>query len=608
MARWYLTSCKESHEKSDKLCRNAELKSSGFKTDITYYLQAYHKRSVENCNIADCGNNDWISVAGTLIYKSRIGRKALKAFYQDFIDKGIQYVRKQSIGHYAVAIKSNNTITIFTDPNGELSLFYTDTGSSWFLSNSLQLCANSFSSLALDPIMLSIFVFKGASSGDNTFYPDIKRLFGTQVVDINLNEGKFRIESTPDLYPLSSPNYSSIVDAIQNYKSDVQSVFREIASVGSIGLLGTGGIDSRTALASLLDQNVEPEILYGTGNSNLTDDKIDDFKVAKVTAKKYNLPFRHMDWSGDQPHCDKTMSELFSRYGFQYEIYSGSQSVIETFNNGISPSVKLFLGGRFHGFISARPWDLPEKYFSFNDLIEYLLPNEVASVHLNCKDEFVDKFVKEVEVGLRRSCIEYPYSGVQLNKFVKAVQFLGHFGGARFLNFANEFVHYIDPFNTHRLYYPLLNIPLEFRKKDEFQVRLIHALIPDLLDIPLFTWGRFKSIDKNSFQVVPEVINRSFGKRVAVMLFPNSVRLILSKVYQGLHPNRILKKDYKSVGEFNRRKERNQRIIRTYSKSVMNDRLIMKYLSSTSDLQIKILSRYYHYLYGVNSLGYNIID
>ncbi len=129
---------------------------------------------------------------------------------------------------------------------------------------------------------------------------------------------------------------------------------RELSAVGTIGLLGTGGLDSRTVLAGLLEWKAPIRLMYAMGNSRLTDYDIRDLNVAKAVATLYNLPFQQLDWSGNQPHSPETLKSLFRTHGFKFEIYGAPESFLRTFDGGISPYPNLLLGGRGPAFSSQQ--------------------------------------------------------------------------------------------------------------------------------------------------------------------------------------------------------------------------------------------------------------
>ncbi|KAA0894079.1 hypothetical protein [Oryzomonas rubra] len=600
MARWYLTSNENSHQQAENACRRAGLNSSGHRSTHNCHVQAYLKRAVGTNNLVTCGEDDWICSAGTIIYRSRLGPSALRDFYSDFVNSGIEAVRSRAIGHYAVAIRHNNKITVFTDPQGAISLYYSNMDSCWNISNSLDICAQMLPERRINPIKLVMTAFESCTLGEETFYRGVRRLFGTQAITVDLNDGVFKVNNLPDTHT-ARQKYSSISDAVDGYKSEVQAVFREITAVGSVGLFGTGGRDSRTILAALLDQGAAPKIMYGVGNSDLTDDRPIDLEIATKIAETFNLPFQLLDWSGEQPYNQNILQELFQTYGFQYEVYGASRSLLEELSGGISPYPDLLLGGR--GVITAcrRPWAQEHRNYTINDLIEFNMSSEGKSPDLPCRELYRSEFIQDLREGLRHGGIEFPDDEAPLETFVKAALFLYIRTDARFLNFANEFCHYIDPLALKCLHDSLLEMPFEYRSNDAFQIRLIHTLMPELLELPVCTTHRPAKINLKTFELeFLDVYKQAFLSRLAHAVLPSACIEPAKKLY---HFAKGGKKRESAILPDDRKLKSNQ-IMETYGRQVLSDPLSTHYLTTTTFLKIKAAERFAHYLAGVNALGY----
>src|SRR5262249_30274871 len=138
-----------------------------------------------------------------------------------------------------------------------------------------------------------------AMPGERTFYAGVKRLFGTQMIRINARDGSFRIVQLADCSTGAEYRSLSIEGALDRYALEVERVFGSLAQVGSIGVLGTGGLDSRTVLAGLLSRRVTPQLMYGVGNSGLTDSAVEDLDIVNAIGTRFNVPVRRLDWSGD---------------------------------------------------------------------------------------------------------------------------------------------------------------------------------------------------------------------------------------------------------------------------------------------------------------------
>jgi hypothetical protein len=603
MSRWHLTSSKNADHEARLVCQQANLRPSRQISDSNCHGQAYLKRVVPTPNLIKCGETDWICSAGTIIYDGRLGEEALRDCYTDFVTVGISAVQSKAIGHYAVAIRHNHEVMIFTDPQGALDLFYIDTGDLWFVSNSIDVCASVLPYRKIDTTKLLVTALQSSLLGEDTFYSGIKRLFGTQLIRVDLNNGRFRVERIPDSTPSLPWSSLSIQDAIEHYKQEVCTFFRQLAAVEPIGIFATGGIDSRTVLASLLNWQTPVQLMYGVGNSRLTDYDTSDLDIARTVAKLYDVPFQQLDWSGNQPHNKEALQELFRIYGFKYEIYGAPESFIRAFNGGISPYPNLFLGGRGPALTNSKPWELNRTSFTFDDLITDGMHYPGGTVEKSrCvvdKAAYRSVIATEMKAGLRCAGIDYPDSGASLETFVRAKTFLYIRAESRFLNFVNEFGHYIEPFLMKRLHDPLLSVPFEYRTKDKFQLLLIHSLAPALLEVPLYSGWSLARIDRDAFHLIRDRVDqkRSLVSRAAHVVLPSFVRKPARNFY-----SLVKVRNQQTVETL---AGRDAAIVKTYSRNVLTDPLGRRWFNSTDEFTPKVLARIYHYLVGVNTLGYS---
>ena len=114
MSRWHLTSSESADREARNVCQQANLRSSGENVRCELSGQAYFKRVATAPNLIKCGESDWICSAGTIIYNDRLGEEALRDCFDDFVAAGVPAVQSKAIGHYALAIKRNNQVSIFT--------------------------------------------------------------------------------------------------------------------------------------------------------------------------------------------------------------------------------------------------------------------------------------------------------------------------------------------------------------------------------------------------------------------------------------------------------------------------------------------------------------
>lgn len=604
MARWYATSCAESDRLARSASQRAGLRSSGRIFGPNLFGETYYKRVIPTQNIVNIGESAWICSAGTLIYKGCLGEKALRACYSDFIEKGISGVQEAAVGHYAVAIRDGDTLSIFTDPQGSLNLHYYQDERQWFVSNSLSLCATVSPSRKVDSTRLLISGLQSALPGENTFYSGIKRLFGTQRIRIDLRTGSFHVEAIPANSGGLNWKLPTIEEAVEQYTTEVRAVFKDLTGAGNIGLFGTGGLDSRTVLAGIVDQQAPCQIMYGVGDTKLTDYDMRDMECARMIADRCGLPFQQMNWSGTQPHSDEVLHALFDQFGFRYEVFSSSDAFLKAIGGGITPYPDVIVGGYSPAFTNAKPWDLTKDHFTFDDLVteatSHFQRGRIENSHcVTDTGTYREVTASEVRIAMKCAGIEMPVEGFSLPTFVKAKLFMYIRAESRFLNFANEFCHYVAPFLTKRLYDPLLSVPLAYRSNDEFQLRVIHALAPTLTDIPLFSGWSMAHVDLQTFRLVRDrdVQQKSLLRRVAKQVVPSAMRGPLRQV--AFHMKRKPQAKPKPMAQ------RDAKISQVYGGAVMRHPFGNRWFNSLDEFTPKEITRLHHYLLGVSTLGYS---
>lgn len=345
-------------------------------------------------------------------------------------------------------------------------------------------------------------------------------------------------------------------------------------------------------------------LMYGVGNTKLSDYDLGDLDVVQQIAKRYHLPFQELDWAGTQPYEERKLQELFRIYDFKYEIYGAPDSFLRTFNGEIFSYPQLFMGGYSPAFTNSKPWEWPKKSYHFDDLIATAMQTSKGPIENNeCiadVESYKAAFSTEVKIALDRAGFVFPASGVSLETFVRAKLFLYIRAESRFLNFVNEFGHYIAPFLMKRLYDPLVSIPFQFRANDEFQLRLIHALTPSLVEIPLFSGWSPAHVDVKTFRLVRDsqmVKRRSFARRAASRVLPSMIRTQAHKAYSLLA--RSGDKKPAPIAP------RDASIVDVYGRAVLNDPLGHRWFRSMAGFSPKELARIRHYLVAVNQLGYS---
>ncbi|WP_458207749.1 hypothetical protein [Haladaptatus sp. NG-SE-30] len=245
-------------------------------------------------------------------------------------------------------------------------------------------------------------------------------------------------------------------------------VFDHLPGIDSVTLNVIGGLDSRTVLVGLLDRGVTPQLLYGVDNNPLVCTGSSDREIVRQLAEAFDLSFSQMDWSGDHPHDSETLEKSFERYGFLFTLHGEVDSYPDALDGGITLFPTLQLGGYSSVFSNSKIWEQPDEEYSFDDLMDHYVDDFVGNRAFDCERTYRDHVGAHIESALQQSPLDYDRSGKSLSTFVQAQFLLDIRSSATIANLMNEFSHYVSPFGLKCLHNPLLTVPMEYRRNDEF--------------------------------------------------------------------------------------------------------------------------------------------
>jgi len=591
MSRFHLTSVKKDHVTAGNISKKAGLNVFGQKSELGYYIQTYQKRSIDNTNFVEIGD-DWICSAGTLIRNGKLGKKPLKELYGFLTKEGIKTVRQKFVGHYAIAAKVGNEIKIFTDPHGSHQLYYTNPDSTFFIiSNSLHTIGHCLNSAEVNPLAVIQYALQGAEISSNSLFENAYRLNGSQCISIDITGEKMTVHNF-DMGMKTLASNASIQKSVVEYANILMDVLHHLDGINNIALNTTGGLDTRTLLAGILNLGLDTMLIYGVGNSRLTNTKRSDLIIAKELGEQFNLPFYQMDWSGQHPHSHEKNLANFEKFGFNYTIYGSADSLLKELQGNISPYPQLQLSGYGPSLSNSAPWEYPNKEYSIIDLVRLIAPDVIYSKSFVRTTEYEDYLGKSVRTALNHSDIFYPETEATLSSLVQAQTYLRVKAAAGMLNFANEFNYFFAPFMMKRLHDPLVTVPMKFRTKDEFQVRLTHLLNEDTLMVPVFSGLEPQIIDFEKYNMnSPKIYHlKRTALSTAQLLFPHIIYPIARKIYTCLDAD---PDDTLNI---------NKKIRSNSSKYILENRLVSNYINGTAYFGLRDLNRLHKVLFGVDEI------
>ena len=494
MARFIISNKENVVREFDKICQIAGFKVNSIVYKKGYSLATYKKLKINNENYFEA-NNCFIGIAGTLIYKGKLGLSALTLILNDFkqYNFDIDILRQNCIGNYICAIKIENNIYIFCDPNNIFYAYYFYDGQNWAISNCLYELEKSLDECnpKINWYVLFEEMYSRCIWGDETVFNNIFRLAGDCYLNIDLlNHSlvKTKLRKHIQIKYCSFDNIAN--DFIKSYtliNNTIKNVFNN-----KISLAVTGGLDSRFLLSGLLHVGCKPKLLYGISNSRLIPTKAEDKQIVQTMSNRLGLPLQYLNWNVKEP-IDSNWEDLIDKYGFLARVYSG----IKPFHDSIEQDDSDLICWGYFG----------EAYTYDNNL--------KSNFDI---DHYCDSYIGKRAKTLLNSNFDVYSSGIKA-KIMSSAEELG-------LNPTNNTVDFwiklellkrcksdsalINLCNQHRYSIALLGepklmdfayIPATYKKNRRFLLHIMNIIFPSLLNIPIFSHEEIRKIDPSKLEL-----------------------------------------------------------------------------------------------------------
>lgn len=502
---------------------------------------AFQKRVIKNENCLRLDNGDYVCTAGTLIYDSLLGRVALEKIYQDF-DGDINKIRKRSIGNYFVLIKKGSYLYGFVDKYQTLRVYYYFINGHWFIANSLADLGFALNNPQIDEYAFVQEALQGQVLGKQSIFKDVYQLYGNEFIEINLE--RMQMELKPLTYSRKKRNLKNqpIENIVDEYVDLVVKHFTVVAKTfgSNIGIHMTGGLDNRTVFAAFMATGYKPDLLiYGVGNTVLTNTKIEDLNIVKKYAELFNLDLYIMNWEHQQADYDvnDNWDKYFKKYGFYYSIYGASSNLFREYE-GKMPSYPMFMEyGYFGENLRLREWlkGYRQNSFGIKEFVYnyHINPMLKSNLFYPKNKEFSDYLVGLFEkYSLAYDILGDTAGKITRDNFDEYRWLTARYSDSKMLNFCNEFTYSIAMFSIEELHEFAFDIPAQYREDGRFQLMLIEKLYPKVLDIPIFSHCHHQKLDKEYYRLTP------------VLGIENKISRFLKKLGINKHGYELLKKAY----------------------------------------------------------------
>lgn len=541
MARFILTNNENKFQKA--VARNIK---AGFSDYVSHNYSglhvAAHKKKIKKIeNFRETGDGDFCCIIGTCIYDEKMGTNALSSIYNDF-NGDVEKIRNKALGNYLIAIKKDERITLFVDKYQILNVYYFNFAGNWFITNSLADIGSVLDTLQLDEFAFMQQTMLVGAIGNQSMFKGVFRLFGHEYIEIDSRTQTIKNKDLPYFRERRGFSGRTIESAVSEYADIVRAKFQTVANFfgKNISIHQTGGLDNRTVFAAFMSVGCKPHIMYGVGNSILSNTKNEDLFACREYQEKFDLDFYEMNWREDYIGAEYYWPELFELYGFNYSIYAASRNFFNEYEGLISPYPDFMECGYFLENLRLREFAQNRKQtqFTVEEFVEnYLLVEGYGSLSKNTAF-----YKNRTELKKHICAILQKYMG--LYKIGEGAFFsLDDFDQVRWIhsrncdsimvNFLNNFAPSIAMFSLPELHEFPFDVPAEWRANARFQLMLINELCPEVLEIPVFSHCLKHKLDKKTFALTPEYsLSASIAKKLRDMGVPSWIYNEIRGVYR----------------------------------------------------------------------------
>ena len=541
MARFHLSNNKQKHNLQCRYNAEAELEES-FNSKSEIYTTAYDKRSFTFGNNYQNGK-DWIVVVGTMIYKEAIGTDSWKKLLNDFEEtKDIKVIRENSIGNYSVCIHKKDVTYVFTDKYHVKDIYYSDEKSGFSVSSEIYTLAKVIDNIdvSIEKLYESAFNIE-AKVGGRTFFKSIRRLRGWECL-VARNNGLVveKIEWKRERYYQNKSSLKECTDNISRKITNTSKVIAKIFHSEDIVVQQTAGLDSRLVLASLLNVGLKPNLVYGQGNSSLTNTKDDDLKIGKQLSSKFNLKHTVYDWSDNKENLDF----LEKKYGIFYQLYSGNSNVFKMYEVGLKDK-KIIFTGLFGEILRTREFieENNIKRISIRSLVEnFLSTDKISKKDMlsslskggSYVEENIQNIIEELSIMMDTN---YKDEDFVSSSDIDYIRFISDSHANGFLNnLISEFQYNITFLSEAKIFEEASDVNIQYRERAILNLNLINNLEKDLLRIPLMShckptkWDLENGLEfiDTPFVKIKEKIKESFPKLYNTVLKDLFMKVLVS--------------------------------------------------------------------------------
>ena len=464
-------------EKGNKLFQLSGRVIQDCYTFSNYNIATYKK----NNNTSECDNAN-IFMSGTLLYNNNKNEKALEDLYKDFSEEnGLSQLK--IFGSYLIVIMKNKKAYFIVEKYSKYKAYYYFDGKDFIVSTSFFVLAKIIEKKTINNTVLIENSFQFSSIDGETMINEVRQIpthsimiYNTETKEIEFLKISKSLISTKNVHEMQT----EIIKVIKEQAKAINCNYKKTA------VNMTGGLDSRFTLGALLSGNCKPSLLYGVGNSFLTNTFSQDYKIAKKFSKKYKLLLEKMDWN--DKFCENdNYDQLILKYWEYFILYSANVSILDAYSQKYSNNFDFMDFGYFGETYRLIEWiddmsnpinvdSLIEKYLYFNPYSFLVKPEKFIL-------EFKDKMIQVLKDFDCENLIDGETAAKVIIQYrASADSFM--------LNFVNQFTDSFPVIGDSMIldFNNLINV--DSKRNMKSMLTIMKMLKKDLLQVPIFSHCR----------------------------------------------------------------------------------------------------------------------
>lgn len=437
--------------------------------------------------------NGFVFQAGTFFYDGLTGKDALKKFYNEFNENLKSQIEKMQ-GNYFICLKKDEYYYFLTDSNAILKTYYYINENKIIFGNILYDVVNKINKIEVNQMNLLESSFQYSILNNETFFNKINIMSGDYVLKIKNGFSNLEKMEKEKIKPdLKFEETEKIINRIS--KKLRERALMVGKNYKNIAINMTGGLDSRLVLSSYLSAGIKPILIYGIGNSLLTNTFNQDLEIVKMFSNKYNLKLIIMDWT-DSTKIIETWKEGIEKFGEYSIIYGGNKNIIDGYKK-LSKEIDYFEFGYFGEAYRNIEWldESNESDIELNFLLKKYSFKNYSDI-LYCSDQFLNHLKNKVAENVDNK------ERINRNDFIKFNIKYRFSADTKMTNFINLFSNSSIMLGEDNILQETFLIPTEYKRNSKLIIELLKRLDKSVLEIPIFSHCEIKKININSSELI----------------------------------------------------------------------------------------------------------